>query len=222
MMNLPTTVNDVVMVNGLVNIIDKPTHFDKHTGNISLLDPILITDSIQIIDSDTITIDRRISNHDETYVIFKCGFSDQKTFQHTIWDDKMGDYTLMRQRIIDTNWETLINDELDVNNACLNFTNVFLTIAKECIPTREVTIRTDDKIWFDSNLPRKCRRRDRLRKTFLGLKKSLKIPKDNQNPYIEEQTTQWSLRSTKHTYKTKDRVTRTPLIPKVTSCALEG
>ena len=42
----------------------------------------------------------------------------------------------------------------------------------------------------------------------------------NQNPYIEEeQTTQWpeekvqkdKHRSTKHTYKTKDRVTRTPL-----------
>jgi len=41
----------------------------------------------------------------------------------------------------------------------------------------------------------------------------------NQNPYIaEEQTTQWpkeivqkdKQRSTKHTYKTKDRVTRTP------------
>jgi len=42
----------------------------------------------------------------------------------------------------------------------------------------------------------------------------------NQNPYIkEEQTTQWpkekvqknKQRSTKHTYKTKDHVTRTPL-----------
>ena len=52
-------------------------------------------------------------------------------------------------------------------------------------------------------------------------KKSLKIPKGgNQNLYIEEeQTTQWpkekvqkdKQRSTKHTYKTKDRVTRTPL-----------
>jgi len=53
-------------------------------------------------------------------------------------------------------------------------------------------------------------------------KKSLKIPKGNQNPYIEEeQTTQWpkekvqkdKQRSTKHihVYKTKDRVTRTPL-----------
>jgi hypothetical protein len=44
--------------------------------------------------------------------------------------------------------------------------------------------------------------------------------RDNQNPYIEEeQTTQWPKEkvqkdkqwSTKHTYKTKDRVTRTPL-----------
>ena len=49
----------------------------------------------------------------------------------------------------------------------------------------------------------------------------MKIPKgDNQNRYIEEeQRTQWSKervekdkqRSTKHTYKTKDRVTWTPL-----------
>ena len=41
----------------------------------------------------------------------------------------------------------------------------------------------------------------------------------NQKPYIKEQTTQWpkekvqkdKQRSTKHTYKIKDRVTRTPL-----------
>ena len=51
-------------------------------------------------------------------------------------------------------------------------------------------------------------------------KKILKIPKDNQNLYIEEeQTTQWpkvkvqkhKQRSTIQTYKIKDRVTRTPL-----------
>ena len=57
--------------------------------------------------------------------------------------------------------------------------------------------------------------------TQIWNKKSLKIPKGgNQNPYIEEkQTTQWpkdkvqkdKQRSTKHTHKTKDRVTRTPL-----------
>jgi hypothetical protein len=45
----------------------------------------------------------------------------------------------------------------------------------------------------------------------------------NQNPQIkEEQTTQWTIEkvqkdkqwSTKHTYKTKDRATRTPLKPR--------
>jgi hypothetical protein len=56
---------------------------------------------------------------------------------------------------------------------------------------------------------------------FYSKVKSLKIPKGgNQNPYIEEEkTTQWpkekvqkdKQRSTKHTYKTKDQVTRTPL-----------
>ena len=62
--------------------------------------------------------------------------------------------------------------------------------------------------------------------------KSLKIPKGgNQNLYIEEeQTIQWPTekvqrdkqRSTKHTYKTKDRVTRTPLKTVVNSGAPEG
>ena len=46
-------------------------------------------------------------------------------------------------------------------------------------------------------------------------KKSLKIPKGgNHNPYIEEEQTKVhkkKQRSTKHTYKTKDGVTRTSL-----------
>jgi hypothetical protein len=55
---------------------------------------------------------------------------------------------------------------------------------------------------------------------IVHLKKSLKIPKGQSESYIEEeQTTQWpkekvqkdKQRSTKHTYKTKDQVTRTPL-----------
>ena len=59
----------------------------------------------------------------------------------------------------------------------------------------------------------------------------LKIPKGgNQNPYIEEQTTQWQQekvqtnkqQSTKHTYKTKDQLTRTPLKIWVNSCVPEG
>ena len=60
--------------------------------------------------------------------------------------------------------------------------------------------------------------RNRLQ-NYIIFKKSLKMPKGNQNPYIEEQTIQWpkeqvqedKQRFTKHTYKTEDRVTWTPL-----------
>jgi hypothetical protein len=54
----------------------------------------------------------------------------------------------------------------------------------------------------------------------IGVRSVCRYQRGNQNPYIEEeQTTQWpkekaqkdKQRSTKHTYKTKDRVTRTPL-----------
>ena len=56
--------------------------------------------------------------------------------------------------------------------------------------------------------------------TWWLLRRIWKYQRGNQNPYIEEeQTTQWpkekvqkdKQRSTKHTYKTKDGVTRTPL-----------
>jgi hypothetical protein len=54
----------------------------------------------------------------------------------------------------------------------------------------------------------------------LQIRRAWRYQRSNQNPYIEEeQTTQWpkekvqkdKQRSTKHTHKTKDRVTRTPL-----------
>jgi hypothetical protein len=52
----------------------------------------------------------------------------------------------------------------------------------------------------------------------------------NQNPDIKKQATQWSKekvqkdkqRSTNHTHKNKDRITRTPQKPGVNSCAPEG
>jgi hypothetical protein len=55
--------------------------------------------------------------------------------------------------------------------------------------------------------------------TIFIVKRVWRYQRGNQNPYIEEQSTQWpkekvqkdKQRSTKHTYKTKDRVTRTPL-----------
>ena len=67
--------------------------------------------------------------------------------------------------------------------------------------------------------------------TLCSVRSVWRYQRGNQNPYIEEeQTTQWpkekvqkdKQRYTKHTYKSKDRVTRTPLKTGVNLGAPEG
>ena len=79
-LNLPSNINYLISINGLFNAIHQPTHFDSGSGSSSLLDPILITDFIPYVDSDTMHIDRSISDHDGTYIAIRSGYSNSKSF----------------------------------------------------------------------------------------------------------------------------------------------
>jgi hypothetical protein len=120
--------------------------------------------------SDTIQIDRKISDHNGTCVTIRCGYSNLKSYPRTLCDYKRGDFELMKQKIAAENWEILIQNERDINIACTNFKKAFLDISELCIPKKEVTIRSNDKIWLDSNLRKEIRKHDRLRKTYLLIK----------------------------------------------------
>ena len=85
-LNLLSNINDLISINGLFNAIHQPIHLDSRTGSSSLLDPILITDSIQCVDSDTMHIDNYISDDDGTYIAIRSGYSNSKSFKRLIWD----------------------------------------------------------------------------------------------------------------------------------------
>ena len=61
-------------------------------------------------------------------------------------------------------WNALLSELEDVDEMCEVFTSTFLQIARECIPTKQVTIRSNDKTWFNSQIRKEIRIRDRLRK----------------------------------------------------------
>ena len=61
-------------------------------------------------------------------------------------------------------WESELGNLPDVDDMCEKFTNLFLEIARACIPTKTVTIRNNDKPWFNSELRKEIRIRDRLKK----------------------------------------------------------
>ena len=60
---------------------------------------------------------------------------------------------------------------------CNTFTETFLRVARECIPTKIVTIRNSDRPWFNSELGREIRKRDRIRKTVIKYSKQSDIDK---------------------------------------------
>ena len=57
---------------------------------------------------------------------------------------------------------------MDVNDACERFTNKLLEMMKQFIPSKEVTIRPNDKPWYDSEIRRLSRHRDRQKATEIA------------------------------------------------------
>ena len=56
----------------------------------------------------------------------------------------------------------LFND-LDINDATEQCETDLLSFAKQAIPTKEIIVRTDDKAWYDSEIRKLSRIRDRLK-----------------------------------------------------------
>ena len=69
-------------------------------------------------------------------------------------------------RLIDTeNWDFI--DSTDIDDACERFTFKLSVIMSRCIPSKEVTIRPNDRPWYDSKIRRFSRHRDRLKKLVI-------------------------------------------------------
>ena len=71
----------------------------------------------------------------------------------------------------------LLSDSEDVDEMCNTFTETFLRVARECIPIEMVTVRNSDRPWFNSELRREIRKRDRIRKTAKRYNKQSDIDK---------------------------------------------
>ena len=116
MVNLPACVFDILTVNGLTNLIVNPTHLSGNSE--TSIDLILVTDSIHVIDSDTIPIDRSISDHDGTYVTIHSGYDHNKSFKRDVWNYKRANYDLMKSKIKEVNWYELIHRATEINTTC--------------------------------------------------------------------------------------------------------
>jgi hypothetical protein len=90
----------------------------------------------------------------------------------------MNELTMKIASKLDTvDWNASLSDSKDVDEMCNTFTETFLRIARECIPTKIVTVHNSDRPWFNSELRREISKRDRIRKTAKKYNKQSDIDK---------------------------------------------
>ena len=128
----------------------------------ALLDPIIVPDDLPYLDASTISTPDTISDHKATFIRTPFHYQCQKTFKRLVWLYKKANFELLRQLISSQDWYCLY--EGSVNAACEKFTDLFLGFIKRCTTFKYITIRPNDKLWFDSEIRCFSRIRDRLKK----------------------------------------------------------
>jgi len=149
----------ILTLNSLTNLITTPTRLN------ALLDPVLKTDDVLCTDSGVLSVPPGISDHKATFITIPFPYSLNNTFERTIWLYNKANFTLFNNLVSTFDWQVLLNGTVD--EACTLFTDIFLSFAKSAIPSKIVQIRTDDKPWYDSEIRKWSRTRDRLKTAAL-------------------------------------------------------
>ena len=79
-----------------------------------------------------------------------------------VWMYKNANYELFNKKLSDFDWSCL--HQGSVNETCSLFTNILIEFAKLPIPCITIVVREDDKPWYDTEIRRKSRKRDRQKK----------------------------------------------------------
>ena len=148
----------------LGNVIDKPTRVKNHSS--TLLDPIILSDNLKCAYSDVLNIPQNISDYHAAIAMIDCPKRKWFTLVREIWQyDKIDKEKFVKQ-LDEINWNDILETLPDVDDMCEEFTKTVLKIAWDCVPIKEITIRENDKPWFNNILRKEIRICDRLRKKF--------------------------------------------------------
>ena len=109
-------------------------------------------------------IPRVIGDHDASIVAIECPRFVSWSFKREIWLYDKTDCVKFSEKLDQIDWDSLLSNLEDVDSMCEVFTATFLRVARECIPTKSLTIRNNDKPWFNCQLRKEIRIRERIRK----------------------------------------------------------
>ena len=144
----------------LVAHIDSPTRITPNSS--SILDQ-FITNIPNFVKN--VTVEAPVSSNDHCTVGMDLLFriDKKKAYSRLMWDFKNSDFNGYRTALSNLDFNAcFIND--DVDKACNMISSLILKVAKETLLNKMVTVRPNDKPWFNGELRRLLRIKERSHK----------------------------------------------------------
>ena len=154
---------NIMLINDLRNIIDTPTRITEHSS--TLIDPIIVSNNVDFYRSGCYDVKESVSDHRVTFIFLKSSHESHECLKRKVWYYNRADFGRLNELIEKENWDFI--DFLTVDDSCNKFTEILLNYMSDCIPSKDVTIRPNDKPWYDSELRRFTTYLDRQRKIAL-------------------------------------------------------
>ena len=129
----------------------------------ALLYPVIVSNIDIVVDSEVIEVDRSISDHNATLINIKIPYSIKKTSMRKVWQYKHADRLKLNDTISEFQWEPYLKECTDIDIMSSSFTQKYLEIISRNIPSKMIQVRPSDKPWFNSDIKREIRIRDRLK-----------------------------------------------------------
>ena len=142
--------NEFCLTNSFTALVNEPTRITQSSSTILdqclTNDPLIVkscnvADPISSSDHCTLDININLLSHNET------------NYKRIMWDFKNANFASYRESLNNINWFNIFQNKSPDEN-CELWTENILHIAKLFIPTKTVTIRQNDKPWYNNNLRR--------------------------------------------------------------------
>jgi hypothetical protein len=146
--------------NNLTQLITEPTNFTEHSA--STIDLLFVSKPDSVITSGVGEpfLDQNIRYHCPIFGIFRYSKPKSKIFPRIVWNYNRADFDLLRQKLVDIDWNSIKDDNIDLY--AKTFSDVLNNISCQCIPNRKVSINTQDPPWLNGLIKKKIRQRKRL------------------------------------------------------------
>ena len=151
--------HDEILACNMQQILTEPTRYSD-TRNTANLRDLIITSDVSMVHSSGVLSSFSQIDHLPTFASLTIDTPPTSIHTVELWDFGQTDTDKLTRLLMDTEWDDLLDCDLD--QATDNFTNALMSAAKASIPFKAFSTKSNNKPWYNLELKREIRKRDRL------------------------------------------------------------